>query len=742
MTDRDDTGLLGFEVTRRTFMGASAGLAFAFTVGLGGAGAARPARAADGKDALNAYVSIARDGTITIQAPAPEMGQGVMTGLPLIVAEELDADWSRVVVEQSPIGAAYHHPIFKAQYVVASISTLGYWGPLRVAGAQARRVLIDAAAGRWGVPASELITEPSTVVHAASGRRMSYGEIASFAQVPAELPKIDPTKDLKPVDRFRLVGKGVSRVDVPAKTNGTAKYGIDARFPGMLYATLVRSPVRGSGPLSSNADAIRKLPGIVDVVTLDHGVAVVGKTYHEVAKARRQLKVTWRGGLPGDSLNPGKDFETYLAHARDPGRTGVEWKSRGKGAATIAGSAKVIAREYLNELCYHAQMEPMNALAYVRGDGVDVWVGTQAPTRTTLDVAAALGTSAEKVRVHQHFLGGGFGRRATVEASVDAALVSKAVNEPVKLVLSREDDLRAGTFRAMTVQRIEAGLDKDGRIVGWRHRVVGEPVGDFVYRPGYIKAAKDRDVIFMSGAELPYYDKVENWHSEHIMEPERTRVAAWRGIGSGYTKFAIESMIDEIAHEVKMDPLAFRLSLTGDPRARRVLEKAAEMSGWGRKRSGTALGIAFAEYGIFAPKVGSLTAAVAEVSVDRRTGKIRVHNYWAAADAGLAVNPDGFAAQVESGIVWGLSGALKERVTMVNGVVQESNFHDYEILRMSEVPTIKVEVLTGGQAPTMVGELGVAAAAPAVANAFFALTGKRLRQLPFTPQRVVAALKA
>jgi len=281
MTDRDETELFGFEVTRRTFMGASAGLAFAFTVGLGGAGAARPVRAADGKDALNAYVSIARDGTITIQAPAPEMGQGIMTGLPLIVAED-------------------HHPIFKAQYVVASISTLGYWGPLRVAGAQARRVLIDAAAGRWGVPASELTTEPSTVVHAASGRRMSYGEIASFAQVPAELPKIDPTKDLKPVDRFRLVGKGVPRVDVPAKTNGTAKYGIDARFPGMLYATLVRSPVRGSGPLSSNADAIRKLPGIVDVVTLDHGVAVVGKTYHEVAKARRQLKVTWRGGLPGD----------------------------------------------------------------------------------------------------------------------------------------------------------------------------------------------------------------------------------------------------------------------------------------------------------------------------------------------------------------------------------------------------------------------------------------------------------
>jgi isoquinoline 1-oxidoreductase beta subunit len=272
--------------------------------------------------------------------------------------------------------------------------------------------------------------------------------------------------------------------------------------------------------------------------------------------------------------------------------------------------------------------------------------------------------------------------------------------------------------------------------------VVGELVGDFVYRPGYVKAAKDRDVIFMSGAELPYYNKVDHWYAEHIVEPERTRVAAWRGIGSGYTKFAIESMLDELAHENKVDPLAFRLSLTDDPRARRVLEKVAEMSGWGKPRSGRALGIAFAEYGLFAPKIGSLVAAVAEISVDQRTGRIRVHNYWAAADAGLAVNPGAFAAQVESAIVWGLSAALKERVTMVDGVVQQSNFHQYEILRMAEVPDIKVEVLSTGPAPTMVGELGVPSCAPAVANAFYVLTGKRLRHMPFTPQRVLAALKA
>ncbi len=742
MLDRHETELLSFQVSRRTFLGASAGLAFAFSLGLGGAGLVRQAHGQTGRQTLNAYVAIAADGTITIQAPAPEMGQGILTGLPLIVAEELDADWSKVVVEQAPIGPAYHHPIFKAQYVVASISTLGYWMPLRVAGAQARRVLLDAAAEKWGVPAAELTTEPSTVVHAASGRRMSYGEVASFAKVPAEPPKIDPTKDLKPVDRFRIVGKTAPRVDVPAKSNGTAKYGIDARVPGMVYATMVRGPVRGSAPTGSNADAVKKLPGIINVVTLPHGVAIVGQTFNEVRKARGQLKVSW-GDAPGKGINTDKDFEAYLAAGRDLKRTGVEWKSRGNAAAGLAGAAKVVTREYLNDPVYHAQMEPMNSTASVYGDRAEIWVGTQAPTRTQLDVAAAIGTSPDKVQVHQHLMGGGFGRRATVEASVDAALVSKAVGRPVKLLLTREDDLWAGTFRPMTSQRIEAGLDKDGKIVGWRHRVVGELVGDFVYRPGYVKAAKDRDVIFMSGAELPYYNKVDHWYAEHIVEPERTRVAAWRGIGSGYTKFAIESMLDELAHENRADPLAFRLSLTDDPRARRVLEKAAAMSGWGKPRpSGTALGLAFAEYGIFAPKIGSLVAAVAEISVDRQTGRIRVHNYWVAADAGLAVNPGAFAAQVESAVVWGLSAALKERVTMVNGVVQQSNFKDYEILRMAEVPNIQVEVLSTGPSPTMVGELGVPSCAPAVANAFFALTGKRLRHMPFTPQRVLGALKA
>jgi isoquinoline 1-oxidoreductase beta subunit len=735
----NDFELLEFKISRRAFLGGSAGLAFSFSLGLPGSAQAQAARGR-----LNAYVSIAPDGTITIQQPVAEMGQGISTGLPLIVAEELDADWSKVKVVQSPIDAAYHHPIFKAQYVVASISTLGYWTPMRMAGAGARRVLVDAAAAKWGVPAAECATEPSAVVHKASGRKMSYGEIASFATPPATPPAIDASKDLKKPGEYRLLGKGVPRVDIPVKTTGAAKYGIDARVPGMAYATFVRPPIRDSGPVGANTHELRKVAGITNVVLLEHGVAIVGETFAAVSKARKQLKVTWRDGLPGEAIDTDKDLQTYLGDGRNPKRVGVEWKSKGDPSKAMPEAARTITREYLSDHVYHAQMEPMNATADVRRDGVDIWVGTQAPTRTRLDVAKALGTSPEQVTVHQQYLGGGFGRRATVEASVDAALISKAVNRPVKLILSREDDLSAGTFRPMTSQRIEAGVDAGGKIVAWQHRVVGEPVGDFVYHKGYNEKAKNRDTIFMMGAELPYYNKIDNWRSEHLMTPERTRVAAWRGIGAGYTKFAIESMIDELAHAAKMDPLAYRLAHTDDGRARRVLEKVAEMSGWGKAPpAGRARGVAFAEYGILAPKVGSLVGAVAEISLDRKTGRIRVHNYWAAADAGLAINPTAFAAQVESAIVWGLSCALKERVTMRNGVVQQSNFHQYELMRMSEVPEIKVEIITGAApVPSMVGELGVPCTAPAVANAFFALTGKRLYHMPFTPARVQAALKA
>jgi isoquinoline 1-oxidoreductase beta subunit len=721
-------------ISRRGFMAGTGGLMFAFSVSASGIGGLASAlAAADAR--LNAFVTIASDGTITIMSPAPEMGQGVMTMLPLIVAEELDADWSKVVVEQAPEGEAFYHPIFKAQYAVASISTFGYWDPLRVAGAQARRVLIDAVAAKWSYPASEFVTEPSMVVHKPTGRKLSYGDIAAFATVPADLPKIDPQKDLKPASQYRLLGTDVQRVDIPLKVNGSAKFGIDTYMPGMVYATVARAPIRGSGPVSFNADAIKKMPGIVDVVALPQGVAVVGSTFEAVTAARGELKIDWKKGLPGDSINTDKDHAILLEAARDPKREAVPFRSKGDAAAGLAGAARVIRREYLNDYVYHAQMEPMSATVSVIGDRADVWVGTQAQTRTKQDVAKAIGTTPDKVDVHQMYMGGGFGRRATVETQVDAALISKAVGKPVKLMLTREDDIASGTFGPMAAQRIECGLDKDGKIVGWRHRLAAEPVSDFVYAPGYLAARKNQDLILMAGADLPHYT-VEHYVSEHVPTPERARTAAYRAIGEGYTKFAVECMIDEVAFEQKKDPLEFRLALAANPRIKAVLEKVGEMSDWKRKRSGTALGVAFAEYNL------SLSAAVAEVSLNRQTGEIRVRNFWVAVDPGLPLQPSQIAAQIEGGVMFGLSRCLKEAITMKDGVVQQTNFHDYPVLRMSEAPEIKVEVLRGLPRPTSVGELGVPATGPAVANAFFALTGKRLYHMPFTPERVQVALKA
>ncbi|MGH7004254.1 MAG: xanthine dehydrogenase family protein molybdopterin-binding subunit, partial [Alphaproteobacteria bacterium] len=530
------------------------------------------------------------------------------------------------------------------------------------------------------------------VVHEKTKRKLSYGQIATFAKAPPALPKIDPQKDLKSADKYRLLGKDVARVDTPAKANGTAKYGIDAMVPGMVYATFVRAPVRGSGPTSFNGDEMKKAKGIADVVTLDDGVAIVGGTFEAVAKARKNLKVVWKAGQPGDGFDSDKELETYLAHVRDLGRKGEVWRTKGDAAAAIAGAATTISRAFLSDPVYHAQLEPMNSTASVKGDTAEIWVGTQAPTRTAIDVAKAIGTTPDKVKVHQHLLGGGYGRRAFVEPSVDAARISKAIGKPVKLILLREDDFASGNYRPMTAQKIDVGLDKDGKIVGWRHRVAGEPVADYLYGVGRLKASNNKDLIFINGAEIPHY-AVDNQVSEHVFEPERTRVGAWRGIGAGYTKFAVESVIDEIAHERKVDPFAFRLALIANPRAKKVVEKVAEMAEWSRKRNGTALGIALAEYN------ASLAAGVAEISVDRQSGRIRVHNYWAAADAGLPLQPGNIAAQVEGAIVFGLSAALKERITIANGATKQSNFHEYEVLRMEETPEIKVEVLRGSSNP-------------------------------------------
>lgn len=728
-TMRSEGGL-----TRRQMLAGSAGLTFAFAFA-----PAMDALAQGAAGKLNAYVTIAADGAITILMPAPEMGQGVNTTLPLIIAEELDADWSKVKVDQAPVNAAYNHPVFRAQYQVASLTTRGYWMPLRTAGAQARRVLLDAAAAKWNVPVTELTTEPSTILYAASNRKMSYGEAASLAQVSGALPEIKP-EQLKPAAQFRLLGKDVPRHDLPDKSSGKLTYASDVQVPGMLYGTIVRGPTRGSGPVSFNRDEIKKEPGVVDAVAFDHAIGIVAQSVPQLFAARHKVKATWKESK-GSKIDSARDLKEYLAAVRDTAKKGVVVRKTGEAEPALASAVKVISAEFTSPYVYHAQMEPLSCTASVTADGVEVWAGTQWPTKSVEEAAKAAGTTPDKVKFHTMQMGGGYGRRAFVEYVTDAVLLSKAVGKPVKMVQSREDDIRVGRFRPMTAQKVDVGLDADGKVVAWRHRLAAEPVAPYVYNQARLDADKGVDLIVIYGADVPFYD-VPAHLTEHLYEDRGARVAAYRGIGAGYTNLANEAMIDEIAVATGKDPFEFRLALLKDPRAKNVIARVAELSEWKRKRAdGRALGMAFSKLGL--PPVGfSMIGTVAEISADKATGKIKVHDMWAVADVGLPLQPGNVAAQIEGALVYGLSGALKEAISIKDGTVEQSNFHDYEVMRQSDVPQIKVEVVRSGDIPLPVGELAIGVTAPAVANAFLALTGKRLRDMPFSPDTVKAALKA
>jgi isoquinoline 1-oxidoreductase beta subunit len=722
-------------LSRRQVLAGSAGLSFAFALGAPSLFGAGDALAQSG-GRVNAYVTIAPDGAITIMMPAPEMGQGVNTALPLIIAEELDADWAKVKVQQAPVDAVYNHPIFKQQYQVASLTTRGYWMPLRIAGAQARRVLLDAAAARWGVPVDELTTQPSTVVHSASGRKLSYGEIAGFAKAPAELPEIKPDQ-LKPAKQFRLLGNDVQRIDMVEKSSGRLMYASDVQVPGMLYGIIARAPARGSGPTSFNRDELKAMPGIVEAMALDFGVGIVGNTVEAVFSARRALKAQWRD-VKGSKLNTETERQQFLADVRDLSKKGVPVRQTGDAVSAIAGAAKVISAEFTSDCAYHAQMEPLSCTASVTKDGVEVWAGTQWPTRSVGEASKITGVAPDKVKFHTLQMGGGYGRRAYVEYVIGAVELSKAVGKPVKLVQTREDDVQSGRFRPLTAQKLDVGLDAGGKVVGWRHRLAAEPVAPYLYGQARLDADKGVDLIVIYSADVPFYD-VPAHLAEHIYEDRGARVAAWRGIGAGYTNFANEAMIDELARNAGRDPLEYRLALLKDPRARKVMERVAQLADWNRKREGRALGIAFSKLGL--PPVGfSMTGTVAEISVDRASGAIRCHNLWCVADVGLPLQPRNVEAQVEGALIYSLSAALKERITLKDGQVEQSNYHDYEVLRLSETPEIKVEVVRSGDIPLPVGELAIGGTAPAVANAFLAMTGKPLRDLPFTPNRVKTAL--
>jgi isoquinoline 1-oxidoreductase beta subunit len=725
-------------VSRRQVMIGAAGLSFAIAL-CGRARAAIVAAERTGT-ALSPWVSIATDGTISIMSPATEMGQGSMTSLPLILAEELDADWSKVrIVPAPPLEKIYGNPGFGGlMYTAGSNAVRSYYMPLRTFGAQVRRVLLDNAANKLGVPREELTTEPSVVVHAKSGRRLTYGEIAAFAEVPKEAPAIKPG-ELKTPGAFRLIRKDVMRVELPSKVNGSAQYAIDVQVPGMLYGAVVRAPVEGAAPETFDDAKVKAVAGVVKTVKLPYGIGAVAETPWAAFAARQVIEGSARWSKSGEAwgFDSDKGLENFVAAARDLSQHGSDWFKTGDLRNELPRAASTMEGMYLCDYAYHAQMEPLNAVASVSaaGDSAEIWCGTQSQTIAQEATAKALGIPRDKVKLNYHLMGGGFGRRGPRDADfiIDAVLLAKEAGRPVKVMWTREDDVRNGRFRPLSAHYLRAGFDPSGRLVAWHHRLVGDRVTPFFDPVRYARAGK-KDFILMLGADLAGYD-VPHQLVEQLYRDTGVRTAPLRGISFTANKFATEVFLDEIALKQGKDPVSYRLDLLHKtPRAVKVVERVAEMANWGRKRQGRGLGFAFLDYS------GSQVAGIVEISLDRGSGQIKVHDFWCTIDCGVAVQPDNVVAQTESSTVYGLGLALSERITIKDGAVEQSNFYDYQVPRLNEVPAMHIEVIQTDNPPTGVGQMATPLVAPAISNAVMQLAGVRLRHSPFTPDRVKKAL--
>src|SRR5436190_12403221 len=705
---------------RREFLKVS-GLSFAIALGADGLKLVNEAHAATAQR-VNAWVRIAPDGTVTILTAGAEMGQGSMTSLPLVVADEMDADWSKVQLEWAPADPkVYGYSVRGEQRmtIAGSRAVMSYFDQLRIAGAQVRKVLLASAAQKWNADVKSLHTEPGFVVDA-NGRRLSYGEIAAFATMPATMPAVDKS-ELKRKEDFRFIGKSMPRRDIPLKVNGAAVYGIDVSVPDMVYASTRHSPVAGGAPESWNDAAIKRMGSALGTVKLADGVAVIADSIAHALAARNALQVKWQ---PGQAA--GFDSETALeqsyvkVHADPAAKTQVV-EAKGDAKAAFAGAAKRYKAEYRSDYSYHAQMEPLNAVAHVIGDRCEIWEGTQDPGESREAVAKALGFKPQQVTLNQCYMGGGFGRRTLGDYAAEAAVISREVKKPVKLVWPREEDIAYGMFRPQSFQCLEAALDAQGKVTGWSHCIVG-----------------DGGALLTGGMKIPYYD-VPNQAIELRGVSHSVRVKHWRAVAHNFNMFAIESFVDQMATDAKVDPIAFRLErMAATPRIRACLDKVAQMCDWNAPRpEGRALGLALTE------RSGSLGAGVAEVSVDRASGKIRVHKVWMAVDGGLIVQPEMARHNIESGIVYGLSSVLHERVTLKDGEVQQSNFHNYPVLRMSDMPeSMDIAFIDRDAPPAGLGETGTPWLAAAVSNAVYRLSGKRLLHMPFTPERVKQTLSA
>ena len=732
-----------FPLKRRDFLvgvGVSGlGLVFGLDLKRGMAATADVDKAGPSAGMSMAWVRIAPEGAITIMAPSAEMGQGTTTALAVVFAEELDADWNRVAVEFSPANdAIYANPLpffFGMMVTAASTAVMAYYKNMRLYGAQARRVLLEAAATHMNVPVSELTTEPSVVVHAKSGERLSYGEIASFATLPETLPVV-AEKDLKDPTEFRLIGREIPRVDIPKKTDGSTTYSIDVRLPNMIYATVVRAPVLGAIPISVNSAQVSKMRDVLKVMQLTPDrVAVVARTYEAALAGERALKISW-SEVAQNKFDSDSGMQEQSAIARDLSKPGTIVQNTGDAVAALKGATKVYTAEYRTEFVYHAQLEPLNSVAWVKDDGksVEVWAGSQTPTHCVRSVAEALGIAPENVKLNRMYLGGGFGRRSAMDHdwAVDSALVSKKMGLPVKVIWSRESDVHFGRFKPMTAQHLQAAEDGNGRLIAWHHRLVADEALAMT-DPLRFEKGKEFPRISTTGIKTDY--DVPNILVEAVRNKLGLRMSAVRGVGSTVNQFAAESFVDEIAMARGEDPVEMRLELLRKlPDEQEVLRAVADMAGW-KKGEMAGRGVSYVT------NAGTYMATIARVTVDRNTGVIGVPEIWIAANVGIAISPRNLDAQLTSAVIHSLSNLLKERITFKNGSVQQSNFYDYQVLRMSEAPEVHTHIVPSTRNPVGIGDLGGIGVGPAVANAFFSATGHRLRQSPFLPDRVLAALK-
>jgi isoquinoline 1-oxidoreductase beta subunit len=723
-------------LTRRSVLLASGGFALALAFGEGPIALA--ASAGRRRMQPNSWITVDADDWVTLISPASEMGQGVMTSMPLLLAEEMDVDWRKVRVRQAPSDAkAYGNPAFGGlQATGGSMTTRGYGEVMRLAGAQARSILVSCAGQLLGVAPQEISVGLHVLVHAPTGRRLSFGEVAASAVLPDPLPRVS-TSDLKPPAQWRYIGKDVPRIDIPGKVRGEAGFGIDVQPEGLLFGAVARPSVQGESPLHIDDAAARVMSGVVTVVPLPYGVGVIATSTWAAWQARDALRITWSSHSPARSYDSAHTLDAYAAIAvKSTDGDAKVVGQRGDVVAALNSAARIIETTYSSEHVHHATMEPPSATALV-GDGeAVVWGSFQAQTAVQTTAAAALGIAAAKVAVQTQWLGGGLGRKYETDFALDAVLLARAVKgRPVKITWTREDDVRHGKYRPLQAQHIRVGLDAHGRIVGWRHRLVCASILARYSPEGFAKSGgMDRSV---SEGVMPSY-AIPALLAEWRPATGIVDVGFYRAIAPGYTKFAVECTLDEAAAALGVDPLKLRLDLlTHAPRAQRVLRVAAQMGGWGQRRPDAALGMAYSD------AFGSHCAQVAEIALDRATGEIRVRNIWCAIDCGLAIQPSNIRAQIMGGALHGVSQALHEQISFVAGAVREGNFNDYRILRFDEAPAIHVAVVGSPEdAPGGIGEAGLPPVGPAIANAVAALTGVRLRRYPFTSDRVKEALRS